>query len=196
MDTEEILEPEPLSKDDQLWANNTEYQVINYIINYIDNCDLLMLDYAKHELESYSPHATLTICSIIKMVSIKIECILSNKPVSLMHELFSYHSQHNHSRYINYRSQFDYSSKEIQEFIKFIDYNKENKSNFDFVRFHLLNRNAIARIEYQRNEYEKNRRNTIAGLNREEMERRKEIEIESGKKLMEKYGKKSTCHIS
>ena len=45
---EEILEPEPLSKDDRLWRNNTEYQILNYIINYIENCDLLMLSYANH----------------------------------------------------------------------------------------------------------------------------------------------------
>lgn len=191
MDVVSEPEPEPLSKDDQLWRNNTEYQILNYIINYIENCDLLMLSYARHELESYSPR--LEISAIIQIIRTKCECILNNKSVSLANGIFSNHilmskiySIDLQDRYIN--TNIDYSSKEIQEFIKFIDYNKETKSNFDFERFRLLNRQMIARIEY-----ELNKRDTLYRINREKIEK---DEIETGKDLMEKNGKKSTCRIS
>jgi hypothetical protein len=181
---DEILEPEPLSKDDQLWRNNTEYQILNYIINYIENCDLLMLDYAKHELYSYSPRSEIS--AILQIIHTKNICILNNKPVPLMNGIYSNHLQY---RYLN--TNIDYSSKEIQEFIKFIDYNKEDKSNFDFERFHLLNHQIIAR-----NEYDINKRDTLYRKNREEIKIREKIEKETGNNIIETYGKKHTCHIS
>lgn len=184
LDMDEILEPEPLSKDDQRWRNNTEYQIINYIINYIENCDLLLLDYARHELESYSPRSE--IGAIIQIIRTKYECILNNTSVSLMNRIYSHHLQY---RYIN--TNIDYSSKEIQEFIKFIDYNKENKSNFDFERFNLLNRQIIVRIEYERN-----KRDTLSKIIREKKQEQEKIEKETGDKLRETYGKKPTCRIS
>ena len=90
---EEILEPELLSKDDQLWRIYMEYKIFNHIINYIENCDLLMLDYAKHELYSYSPRAEISV--ILQIINIKIRCILNNKPVPLMNEIYSNHLQNN-----------------------------------------------------------------------------------------------------
>jgi hypothetical protein len=194
MDMDEILEPEPLSKDDQLWRNNMEYQILNYIINYIENCDLLMLDYANHELYSYSPRSEIR--AIIQIIHTKHLCILDNTKVSLVNGIYSNHSlmnkiysNHLQHRYIN--TNIDYSNKDIQEFIKFIDYNKETKSNFDFERFRLLNRQMIARIEYERNKSA-----TLYRKNREEIKIREKIEKETGNKLSETYGKKHTCHIS
>lgn len=193
-----VSEPEPLTKDDQLWRNNTEYQILNYIINYIENCDVLMLSYARHELESYSPR--LEISAIIQIIRTKCECILNNKSVSLVNGIFSNHilmskiySIDLQDRYIN--TNIDYSSKEIQEFIKFIDYNKENKSNFDFERFRLLNRQMIVRIEYEKVKNEKERQE-IYRLRREEIQEREKIEKESGKDIKETWGKKPTCRIS
>ena len=170
----DILEPEPVSTDDRRWRNNTEYQILNYIINYIENCDLLMLSYARHELESYSPK--LEISAIIKIIRTKCECILNNKPVPLVNGIYSNHvlmDKIYSNRCIN--THIDYSSKDIQDFIKFIDYNKETKSDFDFERFRSLNRQMIARIEYERNKSA-----TLSRPNREEMERRR----------------KTTCRIS
>lgn len=194
LDMEEILEPELPSKDDRQWRNNMEYQILNYIINYIDNCDLLMLSYARHELESYSPRPEIS--AIIQIIHTKRLCIRDNKPVSLVNGIYSnrflmnnIYSNHLQNRYIN--TNIDYSSKDIQEFIKFIDYNKETKSNFDFERFRLLNRQMIARIEY-----ELNKSGTLSKIIKEENKKDIEIEKESGDKLMEKWGKKSTCRIS
>ncbi len=181
---EEILEPEPLSTDDRRWRNHTEYQILNYIINYIENCDLLLLDYARHELESYSSRSEISV--IIQIIRTKYECILNNTSVSLMDRIYS-----NHLQYKNHNTNIDYSSKEIQEFIKFIDYKKENKSNFDFELFHLLNCKAIVFFEYERN-----KRNTLAKINREKIKKIEEIEKETGDKLRETYGKKPTCRIS
>lgn len=180
---EEILEPEPPSTDDRQWRNNTEYQIINYIINYIENCDLLLLDYARHELESYSPRSEIS--AIIQIILIKNHCILNKTPVSLMNKIYSNHLQH---RYLN--TNIDYSSKEIREFIKFIDYDKENKSNFDFERLHLLNRQMIMRIEYERN-----KKDALYKMNREKNEIEK-IEKETENIVRETYGKKPTCRIS
>jgi len=191
---EDRLEPEPLSNDDRRWRNNTEYQILNYIINYIENCDLLMLSYANHELYSYSPR--LEISAIIQIIRTKCECILNNKSVSLANGIFSNHilmskiySIDLQDRCIN--TNIDYSSKEIQEFIKFIDYDKENKSNFDFERFRLLNRQMI-----DRNEYERNKSITLSKINREKKQEQEKIEKETGNKLSETYGKKPTCRIS
>ena len=184
---EEILEPELLSKDDQLWRIYMEYKIFNHIINYIENCDLLMLDYAKHELYklySYSPRAEISV--ILQIIIIKIGFILNNKPVPLMNEIYSSHLQ---NRYFN--TNIDFSSKEIQKFIEFIDFDKENKSNFDFERFRLLNHKMIVRFEYERNN-----RNKLSKIDREKTENREKIEKESGDKFKEKYGKKPTCRIS
>ena len=194
MDMEEIVEPEPLSKDDQLWRNNMEYQILNYIINYIENCDLLMLSYARHELESYSPRPEIS--AIIQIIHTKKLCIQDNKPVSLVNGIYSNHFlmnkiYSNHLQYRYFDTSIDYSSKDIQEFIKFIDYNKENKSNFDFERFRLLNCKAIACVEY-----ELNKRDTLYRINREKIEKDEKDEKETGKDLMEKNGKKPTCRIS
>jgi hypothetical protein len=102
--------------------------------NYIENCDLLMLDYARHELESYSPRSEIR--AIIQIIHTKNLCILDNKPVSLVNRIYSnnflmnkIYSNHLQHRYIN--TNIDYSNKDIQEFIKFIE------------RFRLLNRQMI-----------------------------------------------------
>lgn len=178
-------EPEPLSMEDKLWRNHTEYQIINYIIAHIDNCDLLMLDYLKNELNVYSSGSEIS--TIRRIAYIKMESILRNqKTGSLMNEIYSYSLKHRDIIPI------DYGSKEIQELIKFIDYDKETKSNFDFERFQRLNKQLNAHVIYEK----KKRDEYYRKMREEEREERERTEKESGIKLMEKYGKKPTCSIS
>ena len=71
-------EPEPLSTEDKLWRNHTEYQILNHIIAHIDNCDLLMLDYINNELNSYKSSE---ISTIKRMIYIKMESIMRNQKI-------------------------------------------------------------------------------------------------------------------
>ena len=173
-------EPEPLSTEDKLWRNHTEYQIINYIIAHIDICDLLMLDYLKNELNVYSSGSEIS--TIRRMVYIKMESIMKNqKTGSLMNEIYSHSLRHRHIIPI------DYSSKEIQEFIKFIDYDKEIKSNFDFDRLQQLNKQLFAHIIYEK----KKKDEIYRKMREEENQERERIE-----KQEKQYGKKPTCRIS
>ena len=178
-------EPEPLSTEDKLWRNHTEYQIINYIIAHIDNCDLLMLDYLKNELHLYSSGSEIS--TIRRIVYIKMQSIMRNqKTGSLMNEIYSHSLQHRHNIPI------DYSSKEIQEFIKFIDYDKEAKSNFDFTRLQLLNKQLIAHMIYEKKKKDEIYRKC---LEEEPEKQEKEYEKQDGSNVVV-FGKKPSCRIS
>ena len=189
---ETISESEPLSTEDKLWRNHTEYQILNHIIAHIDNCDLLMLDYINNELNVYSSSSEIS--TIRRIAYIKMESILRNQKIgSLMNEIYSHSLQHRHIIPI------DYSRKEIQELIKFIDYDKEIKSNFDFERLQRLNKQLIAHMIYEKRERDEYYRK----MREEEREEESGIKLmdvyaysESERRNMEKYGKKPTCHIS
>ena len=124
----------------------------------------------------------------------------NQKTGSLMNEIYSHSLQHRHNIPI------DYSSKEIQEFIKFIDYDKEAKSNFDFTRLQLLNKQLIAHMIY-----EKKKKDEIYRKWLEEEPEKQEKEYEKQEKEYEKqekeyekqdgsnavvFGKKPSCRIS
>jgi hypothetical protein len=186
---ETISEPEPLSTEDKLWRNNTEYKIINYIISHIDNCDLLLLDYINNELNGYNSSE---ISTIKRMIYIKMESILRNQKMgSLMNQIYSHSLQHRHI--IN----IDYGNKEIQELIIFIDYDKEIKSNFDFERLQRLNKQLIAHKIYEKRErdeyYRKMREEEKTTRDKQEGN---EFVKQMREKSAEEYGKKSTCRIS
>ena len=147
-----------------------------------------MLDYINNELNSYKGSE---ISTIKRMIYIKMESITRNQKIgSLMNEIYSHSLQHRHIIHI------DYSRKEIQELIKFIDYDKEIKSNFDFERLQRLNKQLIAHMIYEKKERDEYYRKMREEEREEEREERERTEKESGIKLMEKYGKKPTCRIS
>ena len=137
-----------------------------------------------NELNSYKGSE---ISTIKRMIYMKMESMTRNQKIgSLMNEIYSHSLQHRHIIPI------DYSRKEIQELIKFIDYDKEIKSNFDFERFQRLNKQLNAHVIYEK----KKRDEYYRKMREEEREERERTEKESGIKLMEKYGKKPTCSIS